>query len=628
MAGRIYDRLRTHFGEDALFIDMDSIPYGVDFREHIAQAVDKCGVMLAVIGPNWSGKSESGRRIDDARDFVRIEVEVALQRRLPVIPVLIDRTPMPAESDLPPSLSALAYRNAIDIDQWRDFHHHVDRLIKGIEYLFEQAKRAPVPPAAQPARALASAPAEAKPRRAPVEKRAEVERKPSPRPVVEPPAVSPGNAPRAGGKIHETRGNPPDQSVAALFGSLRTAPTSPAQATRSQLQSAALRLPRVPWLWAYLLALPLLAILGVVIHIVTDTGTVKITGTDPSMVLRIDSREIRIENLGEPITLRTGPHDMIVTRGDMVVSTQTFQIQRGQETPLHVTFTPKPRPPEASPSAARESEAAKTESSTAKSEATKPASSGESKRTPAMPRREWTNSIGMKLVRIEPGVYLMGSPESDKEASDDEKPQHRVLISKAFYLGAHEVTQGQYQAVMGNNPSTFKGSDDLPAETVSWLDAVAFCNKLSEHENRTPCYLVTGDQVINGNGYRLPTEAEWEYACRYPFSDGQTSLGEHAWYDANSERKTHPVGQKRPNAWGLYDMLGNVWEWTGDWYDKKYYSSSPPTDPRGAAKGSFRVSRGDCWFDDASDCRPASRKWGVAGLRDSVLGFRVAVVQE
>jgi serine/threonine protein kinase len=179
------------------------------------------------------------------------------------------------------------------------------------------------------------------------------------------------------------------------------------------------------------------------------------------------------------------------------------------------------------------------------------------------PAKLVTNSIGMQLVGIEPGEFLMGSPESDTGAFSDEKPQHRVRITKAFSLGIHEVTQGQYQAVMGETPSSFKGSDDLPVENVSWLDAIKFCNRLSEREQRVAYYRIDGAdfEVAGGNGYRLPTEAEWEYACRagsatvYPFGNDAGNLGEHAWYDSDSASKTHPVGQKRPNAWGLYDML-------------------------------------------------------------------------
>ncbi len=149
-AGRIYDRLRDHFGEGAVFIDLDSIPFGVDFREHVASAMEQCGVLLAVIGRNWTGAAGAARRLDDPRDSVRIEVEAALNRNLPVIPILIDRTTMPGEADLPPSLARLAYRNAIDVDLGRDFHHHVDRLIKGVERFFPQPGAGASPRVPQP----------------------------------------------------------------------------------------------------------------------------------------------------------------------------------------------------------------------------------------------------------------------------------------------------------------------------------------------------------------------------------------------------------------------------------------------------------------------------------------------
>jgi formylglycine-generating enzyme required for sulfatase activity len=241
--------------------------------------------------------------------------------------------------------------------------------------------------------------------------------------------------------------------------------------------------------------------------------------------------------------------------------------------------------------------------------------------------KTWTNSLGMKFVRIEPGKFIMGSTENE-----DEKPRHLVEITRPFSLGDREVTQRQYQAVMGVNPSEFKGSDDLPVERVSWLDAVTFCNKLSAKEGRTPCYRINGEQVtvIAGNGYRLPTEAEWEYACRagsttrYPFGDNEADLGEFAWFSGNSERKTHPVGQRRPNRWGLYDMLGNVWEWCQDGYDAGYYATSPPADPPGPSGASSRVIRGGCCFNSP---RPADRFWSTPEDRIYDLGFHLAAVR-
>ncbi|MGD0042691.1 MAG: bifunctional serine/threonine-protein kinase/formylglycine-generating enzyme family protein, partial [Isosphaeraceae bacterium] len=196
-----------------------------------------------------------------------------------------------------------------------------------------------------------------------------------------------------------------------------------------------------------------------------------------------------------------------------------------------------------------------------------------------------TNSIGMKLVLIPAGDFFMGSPEGDIEARGEEKPAHRVRISKPFYLGVYEVTQAQYEAVMRYNPSHFssngggkdlvagQSTDRYPVENVPWLDAVTFCNKLSEREGRKSSYEIDGENVRvpdrNGSGYRLPTEAEWEYACRanastptrYSFGDDAAELGEYGWFYGHSDARTHLVGQKKPNGFGLYDMHGNVWEW-------------------------------------------------------------------
>ena len=209
----------------------------------------------------------------------------------------------------------------------------------------------------------------------------------------------------------------------------------------------------------------------------------------------------------------------------------------------------------------------------------------------------------------------MGSPDSDDDAYDNAHPQHRVKIAKPFYLGVTEVTQEQYERVMGENPSEFKDEPQCPVERVSWEDAEKFCERLSEKEGKT---------------YRLPTEAEWEYACRagsttkWCFGDSESQLGDYAWYDDNSDSTTHPVGQKKPNGWGLYDMHGNVYEWCGDWYDE--YSDSPSTDPTGPSSGSFRVLRGGSWIDTAGDCRSAGRYRDSPGNGNDLLGFRVSLV--
>jgi formylglycine-generating enzyme required for sulfatase activity len=245
------------------------------------------------------------------------------------------------------------------------------------------------------------------------------------------------------------------------------------------------------------------------------------------------------------------------------------------------------------------------------------ASTGGSTKTDSVDRQPgevMTNSIGMKLVYIQPGEFQMGSDDGQS----NEKPIHTVKISKGFYIGIYEVTQEQYQKVMGTNPSYFKGSN-LPVESVSWADAVEFCKKLSQTEGKT---------------YRLPTEAEWEYACRagtttqFSFGDDKSQLGDYAWYDKNSGGKPHPVGTKKPNAWGLYDMHGNAWEWCLDWYAKDWYSKGPEENPLNESYGDKwgRVVRGGFWFVNSGLCRVSHRDgYGPSSRGGDGVGFRVVL---
>jgi formylglycine-generating enzyme required for sulfatase activity len=242
------------------------------------------------------------------------------------------------------------------------------------------------------------------------------------------------------------------------------------------------------------------------------------------------------------------------------------------------------------------------------------------------------------MVRINGGTFIMGSPASEPGRSDDEGPQRQVTVS-GFYMGKYQVTQAEYQEVMGANPSKFKG-DNLPVENVSWYDAVEYCNRRSQKEGLTPAYSGKGDDVAwdrNANGYRLPTEAEWEYACRAGtttlFSTGDNISTSQANYDgrypynnnAKGEyrKKTTAVGSFEPNPWGLYDMHGNVWEWCWDWYGK--YPSEAWIDPVGASSGSYRVSRGGGWIYFAQFVRSARRGNDDPSDRDYALGFRLVL---
>ena len=239
--------------------------------------------------------------------------------------------------------------------------------------------------------------------------------------------------------------------------------------------------------------------------------------------------------------------------------------------------------------------------------------------------KEITNSIGMKLVLIPKGTFMMGSPESEQGRFENET-QHEVTISKDYYLGVYEVTQAQYENVMGKNPSHFQGAivgnenADLPVENVSWDDAVEFCKKLSD----------LPEEKKAGRIYRLPTEAEWEYACRagsktaYSFDDEDGLLPEYGWFRRNSSSRTHTVGLLEPNVWGLFDMHGNVWEFCSDWYAE--YPKGPVSDPSGPSKGAHRVYRGGGWgADNASDCRSAWRNGFLPSSGNIHYGFRVAL---
>ncbi|MHC6204670.1 SUMF1/EgtB/PvdO family nonheme iron enzyme [Breznakiellaceae bacterium SP9] len=242
-------------------------------------------------------------------------------------------------------------------------------------------------------------------------------------------------------------------------------------------------------------------------------------------------------------------------------------------------------------------------------------------RTAAVP----VNPPSADMVRIPAGTFTMGSP-ANEAGRWDQDPQHSVSISKAFFMSKYEVTQREWVNVMGSNPSNFKG-DNLPVERVSWFDVIDYCNKRSVKEGLTQAYTRNGDTVTwnrNANGYRLPTEAEWEYACRAgtttPYSSG-SSVDTAGWHSDNSGKKTHPVGTKQANAWGLYDMHGNVLEWCWDWHGA--YSSGSQTDPMGAASGSLRVFRGGGWGSSAAGLRSAYRYGYPPSDRDGDLGFRV-----
>ncbi|MBO7524585.1 MAG: formylglycine-generating enzyme family protein, partial [Verrucomicrobia bacterium] len=243
--------------------------------------------------------------------------------------------------------------------------------------------------------------------------------------------------------------------------------------------------------------------------------------------------------------------------------------------------------------------------------------------------------VSLDMVWIEPGTFMMGSPEDESGRYSDET-QHQVTLTKGFWLGKYEITQAQYKAVMDFNPCEFIGAN-LPVEKVSWNEAMEFCSRLTDIEREA-------GRLPEGYEYTLPTEAQWEYACRAGTTTALNSgkdlsntkecpeMDEVGWYWYNGGREdyyndsicTHPVGQKKPNAWGIYDMHGNVQEWCKDWYEDDYPSSSV-TDPTGPGSGSTRVLRGGCWGSDAVCCRSAYRSSYFPSDRNNSMGFRVAL---
>jgi formylglycine-generating enzyme required for sulfatase activity len=588
-AGRLYDHLVEQFGKENVFKDVSSIPLGLDFREVLTERVADCDVFLAVIGDEWlsiAGKSGI-RRLDDPGDFVRIELEAALSRKIPVIPVLVGNSSVPQAEELPESLRGLSFRQGLLVRPDPDFHNDMDRLIRGIEDVVSALRERLTP-------------------RGPKTHRQEAQKSADKKSSIDPRAEPPG--------VHSGHREEPKAESARKHPETRTPPPiSPTRTDGRGSSTVGAEAAGSPNGRIWRVGLAGLAVVAAVIVISQlgpprDGTPTALDGTAPAFA---------------PRQVESTPSVKPAVRSEKARELSKEQLELGG-TPGAVKpeVLPKPQP--------------KVPDEPPKSIGLEyPGSPGSVKRqptSPGEPSKLIANSIGVKLVLIPAGEFLMGSPDSDTDASPDEKPQHQVRITRPFYLGATELTQGQYRGVTGETPSLFKGSDDLPVEQVSWNDAIAFCNKLSEREGLMPYYQFGAGVQSGGDGYRLPTEAEWEYACRagtstrYCFGDDVASLGEYAWFqqDKSSVPRTHPVGQKRPNKFGLYDMHGNLWEWCWDGYDKDYYRQSPVVDAISPLRASGRVIRGGSWGVFSRRARSATRDGSAPENGGSLLGFRVA----
>ncbi len=493
--GRIDDRLVAHFGRDSVFRDVDTIDFGVDFRQRLSDAVGVCDVLLAVIGEHWLTVSQNGQpRLQDARDFVRIEIEAALQRGIPVIPVLLGKTAMPHENELPASLANLAFRHALQVDLGADFHHHMDKLIRGLEKLTPKPAAKPVEaPPAKPAKPKAESPAE-RVRRLKAESAKLLD---DARALVE---------------IHDYH------AAADLLAAF------PPELTH--LRDAALFADAV-------------------------AKRDRLAQLHEDIQQRIDSGKLKDPRLPGLIAafVEIKPND-----ADMLDLAREFPA------PKRGTIS--------------------------------------------------TNALGMRLAWVPHGSSWLGGGGGKPGTT-------KFTLEQGLWCAIYPVTQAEWQKVMGGNPpSHFKDNPRYPVESVSWNDVQTFLQKLDARG---------GDY-----SYRLPTEQEWEYICRggpinqdqskyhYYFAKSKSDLAPNPTDDlankansGNQLQKPSDVGSYLPNPLGIYDMHGNVWEWTSSLWE---------------AGGSARVFRGGCWSDYAESCAASYRYGYEPGDSGYYLGFRLLAV--
>ena len=350
---------------------------------------------------------------------------------------------------------------------------------------------------------------------------------------------------------------------------------------------------------------------GGVEPVIQQTQSLIIRYTPSTATVLVDNKMVRGNNGVAKTTLPVGQHSYIVACDGYESEEGTVKLKASVPSNLQITLT-------------RESVGAgivnQQQSENQQSSNTYVASSSNNPSgSPSVASGSNTISIPVKdgisieMVKVEAGTFMMGATSEMKDPYDDEKPVHQVILTNDYYMGKYEVTQALWEAVMGSNPSIFEG-DNLPVETVSWNDCQEFISKLNS---------------MTGRKFRLPTEAEWEYAARggkksrsYQYS-GSSNISDVAWYDGNSGSKTHPVGTKQANELGIYDMSGNVYEWCSDWYGS--YSSSSQTNPTGADSGSSRVYRGGSWIYIAWLCRLSYRAVNTPGYRSYGIGLRLAL---
>lgn len=559
-AGRLYDKLVSHFGKNRIFMDIDTIEPGEDFVTVIENAVASCVILIAIIGRNWvSNTSEVPDRLNDPSDFVRVEIATALKREIRVIPVLVQRASMPKLQDLPEDLAKLTRRNAVELTDLR-WQSDVDQLVSVIDNILAKRDQAML-------HAAAVSETDTDRRRGEEEKRGEEAKQFGLGERAE--AALARRRDEAAERAKEThrRVNPP---------STLSVPVEPVVARRqwSQNESSASRLSNnpMPGLLSEVSTLSL-----------ADAELIAPREGRRRMVFVftgfIGAAALTLAVVGAIIlwpSLISTPNSGGSSQPSPVPTARPTEVEspRLAQSPLPITPAPTPG-------------------------------------VTSNMTTTWTNQNGIQFVLIRPGSFMMGSATG----KPDESPVHRVTISQPFYMGKYEVTQAQWEAVMDSNPSSFpQCGGKCPVEHVSWDDAQKFIDRLN-----------SGSHAVT---YRLPTEAEWEFACRAGTAgDYAVDIEEIGWYSKNSKARTHAVGGQRTNAWGLADMHGNVWEWCQDSYHETYVGAPTNGNAWVSDEQDYRVQRGGSWDNILTGLRSSNRGKNLPDFSNHSHGLRIVAIR-
>jgi formylglycine-generating enzyme required for sulfatase activity len=606
-AGRLFDNLGHHFGQAQLFMDIDNIALGDDFIDVIEDAVADCEILIAVIGPNWLSRAgEESRLLDNPDDFVRLEINAALNRNIRVIPVLVKGAGMPRKQDLPQELVKLARIQALTLSRPEHWRNDVKRLITRIEEVLAerivvQKEEEPQQQEAEEARIAAAAQAAEETRRQEeariaAQQAEEARRQEEARIAAQKVEESRRQEEMriAAQKAEEARRQEEARIAAQKAEEARQKEKTriAAQKAEEARQKEKARIAAQKAEEARQQEEARIAAQKAEEARQKEEARIaaqKAEEARQQQKARIAARaaeEARQQELAsvDLWSLSWSRKRLLTIAGILALAVTTVILivltRQSISSPPPISSSPTPT------------------SKQAQSKITWHNTDG---------IKTFTNGIGVEMIWVPAGNFSMGSN------SGNEKHPHQVTISRGFYMGKCEVSQAQWEALGNSNPSNFKGSD-LPVEKVSWDDAQNFIKQLNA--------------LNDGFTYRLPTEGEWEYAAQWG-KPKTAELRKVAWYAENSDNKTHPICQKDPNALGLKDMEGNVGEWCQDWYHDDY-TGAPNDGSAWEQKGEnpYRVIRGGSYGGERDSVRVTSRTRANPTTRSEFDGFRLVAVQK